>query len=144
MENFKDREHLENEVSNLKEKVNLLLQNRKYERKFSLVVYFGFLISAIIADIIVIKNNFNGDRYISFFLGTMIGYFGSKIIYCYMGMKKYNEDDLTNEEIEVMPESIRYISTGSLRVRIKQCVKKEKYELAAMLRDELKRRIKQL
>lgn len=139
---FLEREQLEAIVHNQQHEINLLRQNRNFDRNLDLFFYITNAILLSASGFLVLITKFKSDDFVTFSIFLSLGFFIGSIFRAYIRKKKYNEDYLTNDELVVFPESIKHISTDSLKLRITECVNIENYELAILLRNELKKRIK--
>lgn len=139
--NFTERQELEQTIESQKLQINLLLQSRNFDKKFHFSFNVIMSIALLICVCIIIKNGFKGDLFVVFFTVGAVGVFMSNSYLSYRRIKVHNEDYIDNYYLKLFPKAIKDISTDSLKIRLNQILETEDYELAALIRDELKTRV---
>lgn len=143
MENnkFTEREELEKKIKEQEYEINLLRQSRTFDRYRDLVGNAIGLILLIASDIICIGTKFKYDSFVVLSISFCIGMFIGETVNSYKRLKKKNEDNISDAMIKMLPKLVKDISTDSLKLRLSKSVDNEDYDLAIIIRDELKKRI---
>lgn len=143
MENnkFTEREELEKKIKEQEYEINLLRQSRTFDRYRDLVGNSIALALLIPSGIICIGTKFKYDSLVVLSIFFCIGMFIGGTINSYRRLKKKNEDGISDAMIKMLPKLVKDISTGGLKLRLSKAVDNEDYDLAIILRDELKKRI---
>lgn len=143
MENkkFTEREELEKKIKEQEYEINLLRQSRTFDRYMDLIGNAIALVLLIASEIICITTKFKYDSFVTFSISLCIGMFIYGTINSYNRLKKKNEDNISDAMIMMLPKLVKDISTGSLKLRLSKAVDNENYDLAIIIRDELKKRI---
>lgn len=139
--NFLEREQLEQIISNQNYQIEQLRCDRHYYKKFDFVLNVFLSLALFIAFFIVMYHRFKGAIFVGTVIGIVTAYLISESYFCFRRIKTKNEDYIHNDYLKSFPDAVKHISTDSLKVRLSQTIETEEYELTALIRDELKKRI---